>query len=80
MPNFDSWQGLFAPAGTPKDIVQRLADAIRGILRRPDMRQKLLAIGVAPAEKGPQELRARVERELPMWKSFVERTGVKAEP
>ena len=79
LPNFDSWQGLFAPAGTPREIVDRLAEATRAVLRQPDIRQKLLAIGVAAADKGPQQLRARVLREVPMWRDFLEKTGIKLE-
>jgi hypothetical protein len=43
------------------------------------MRQKLLGVGVYPADKGPDELRARVVRELSMWKDFLAKTGIKSD-
>jgi tripartite-type tricarboxylate transporter receptor subunit TctC len=64
---------LLAPAGTPEPIIQRLTQATREVLQRPDITAKLLQAGIKVQYEGPDDLRARVEREIPMWKEIIER-------
>jgi tripartite-type tricarboxylate transporter receptor subunit TctC len=46
----DIWQSIVAPAGTPPDVVARLAGALGKVMAMPDVREKLLAAGIAPAQ------------------------------
>lgn len=69
-------QMMLAPTGTPKPVVDRLAEETRAILAKPDMKEKMLKAGFLVKFEGPDELRARMEREVPMWKEVVERAGL----
>lgn len=69
-------QMLLAPAGTPPDVVKRLADVTREILEEPGVKAKMLNAGFAVKFEGPDELKARMVREVPMWKDLVTRAGI----
>jgi tripartite-type tricarboxylate transporter receptor subunit TctC len=69
-------QMFLAPAATPPDIVKRLSDETRIILQKPDVKEKMLKAGVLVKYEGPDELRARMVREVPVWKEIVERAGL----
>jgi tripartite-type tricarboxylate transporter receptor subunit TctC len=69
-------QMFLAPAATPPDIVKRLSDETRIILQKPDVKEKMLKAGFLVKYEGPDELRARMVREVPVWKEIVERAGL----
>jgi tripartite-type tricarboxylate transporter receptor subunit TctC len=69
-------QMCLAPAGTPQDVVKRLSEEIRGVLAKNEVRQKMLVGGFLVKYEGPGELRARMAREIPLWKEIVERAGL----
>jgi tripartite-type tricarboxylate transporter receptor subunit TctC len=69
-------QMLLAPAGTPKPIIDKLAKIVLKIMEKPDVREKMLKAGFAVQTEGTDELRARIAREVPMWKQVVERAGI----
>jgi tripartite-type tricarboxylate transporter receptor subunit TctC len=69
-------QMFLAPTGTPEPIIRRLAEETRAVLQRPDIKEKMLKAGFAVKFEGPDELRARMAREVPMWKEIVERAGL----
>jgi len=69
-------QMFLAPAGTPAEIVKRLADETRVILAKPDIKEKMLQAGFMVKFEGPDELHARMLREMPIWKEIVERAGL----
>jgi tripartite-type tricarboxylate transporter receptor subunit TctC len=79
LPGFEAiqWYGVVAPAGTPPAIVERLAKETRAVLQKPDVREKMLKASFAVKYEGPDELRARMTREVPMWKELVERAGIR---
>ena len=67
----DVWYGLFAPRGTPKPVLAKIAaDAIR-IMQAPDMRERWNAVGVEPAGTPPAEFKARYNEELAKWAKVV---------
>jgi tripartite-type tricarboxylate transporter receptor subunit TctC len=70
-------QMLLAPAGTPQPIIDRLAKEVSAIMSKPDVRERMLKASFAVQFEGPDQLRARIAREVPMWKELVERAGVK---
>ena len=72
-------QMFLAPAGTPKEIVDRLAAETKKILEKPDVREKMLKASFAVKYEGPAELKARIAREVPMWKDIVDRSGIRKE-
>jgi tripartite-type tricarboxylate transporter receptor subunit TctC len=73
----DTFQAIFAPAGTPKAIVDRLAKEIAGILARPDVKERFQNIGLPVVTEGPDEFRARIAREVPMYKEAIDKAGLK---
>jgi tripartite-type tricarboxylate transporter receptor subunit TctC len=64
--DFDFWIGLFAPAKTPRAIVDKLAVETTKALAVPALKDKLTALGVEPMPQTPQEMDARVAREAPI--------------
>jgi len=72
-------QMLLAPAGTPKPIVDRLAKDVLMIMSKPDVRERMLKASFAAQPEGPDQLRERIAREVPMWKELVDRAGIKAQ-
>jgi tripartite-type tricarboxylate transporter receptor subunit TctC len=75
----DTWQGFMVPAGTPKDIVERLSRATIEVVRRPDVRERLLKAGFHATGRGPDDFRKRVVEELPKWKTVIEKGRIKAQ-
>ena len=73
----DTFQALWAPAGTPQPIIDRLIKALAGILARPDIKEKFAKIGLPVVAEGPDAFRARIAREVPMYKAVIDKAGLK---
>jgi len=80
VPGYDAvgWFGLFAPAGTPRDIINRLNAEVRRIMQLPDVRERALASGAEPAADTPEEFAAYIRTEIPKWAEVVKVSGAKA--
>jgi len=74
-----SWQAVFAPAGTPKPIVDRLYAEISKILQMPDVQKRLTDLGLDLSGMPPQELAALVKADVPRLGKIVKDSGAKAE-
>jgi tripartite-type tricarboxylate transporter receptor subunit TctC len=81
MPGFDSsvWMGVFAPAGTPAEIVQQLNREITQIMAQPEVRERLAAVGLDAATSSPAELAASIRKETELWSSVIRQGGIKAD-
>ncbi|MET0733251.1 MAG: tripartite tricarboxylate transporter substrate binding protein, partial [Casimicrobiaceae bacterium] len=66
-----SWQGVFAPAGTPPEIVKRLNAEMVKIVNMPDVKEKLTALGAEPVGNTPEEFSAMVKAEVVKWADVV---------
>jgi tripartite-type tricarboxylate transporter receptor subunit TctC len=75
----DTWQGLMVPAGTPKDIVDRIAKATIEVVRRQDVRERLLKAGFHATGRGPDDFRKRIVEEVPKWKSVIQKARITAQ-
>jgi tripartite-type tricarboxylate transporter receptor subunit TctC len=73
----DTFQGIFAPAGTPQAVIDRLAKELTLILNRPDTREKFVKAGLPVVAEGPDVFRARIAREIPMYKAIIDQAGLK---
>ncbi len=73
----DTFQGIFAPAGTPQAVIDRLAKELTLILNRPDTREKFVKAGLPVVAEGPEVFRARIAREIPMYKAIIDQAGLK---
>ena len=75
----DSWIGLFAPAGTPKPILNKINAELQKVLVMPDIRQKLLAQALDPLAVGPDEFDKIVRDELRDFAALAKAVGLKIE-
>ncbi len=74
----ETWQGIMAPAGTPKDVVDRLARNLIEIVQRPAISEKLLHAGFGATGRGPQAFHDLLAEEVPKWKEVVQKAGLRA--
>lgn len=75
----ESWFGLFAPAGTPPDIVSRLNTETATAMRAPEMRERLAAEGADPLPGSAAELTALLKAEIAKWARVVKLAGITPE-
>jgi tripartite-type tricarboxylate transporter receptor subunit TctC len=77
-PGFEalSWQGLFAPAGTPREVVERLNAETQKALASPDIRDFFSRQGFEVAGSTPAEFRTFIEAEIPKWAKVVKEAGL----
>jgi len=75
----DTFNALFAPAGTPPDMVAFMVQASRAAMQRPEARDAARKSGFEIVAGTPEELAARLAAEVPMVKDLVARTGIKPE-
>ena len=79
--NFDvtTWYGILAPAGTPKNIINRLNGELVKMMNSPEMKEKLAATGTEPLTSTPEEFADYIKREMAKWADVIKRAGVKAD-
>lgn len=73
------WFGLLAPAGTPRDVVARLNDAVTKVLQMPDVKAKFELSGAATAPTTPEQFAARIAEEDAAWGKVVREANIKAD-
>jgi tripartite-type tricarboxylate transporter receptor subunit TctC len=74
-----SWQAVFAPAGTPKPIVDRLHAEIMKIVATPEIQARLKGFGMNPSTMAPAELGEYQKAEVAKWAKVIKAAGIKAE-
>ena len=74
-----NWLGLFAPAGAPRPVVERLAGEVTRIVRLPEVRERLNAQGAEPAPLGADDFGAFVKSEIEKWAKVVAATRMTAD-
>lgn len=81
LPDFEvsSWNGLFAPAKTPPEIISRLHQATVKVLALPEVRDKLAAQGAESVGSTPEEFRAYVRAEIDKWARVIRASGMPIE-
>jgi tripartite-type tricarboxylate transporter receptor subunit TctC len=79
VPDFISgtWAGIIAPAGTPKEIVERVSAEARKALADPAMREKLAEQGIVAVGNTPDEFRAFVADEVARWAKVIKDANIK---
>jgi tripartite-type tricarboxylate transporter receptor subunit TctC len=73
------WNALFAPAGTPREIISRLNSEVLKSLQAPDMQEKLAAVGASPGGGTPEEFGNYFKSEVEKFGKIVRATGMKLE-
>ena len=71
-----SWNALFAPAGTPAEVIAILNEGLRASLADPDVKKRLLELGIEAKPSTPEELRSRLQADIPKWSRVIERAGI----
>lgn len=72
-----AWYALFAPAGTPKDVVKRYADAAIAAVRSPDLKERLQQLGLEPTGLPPAELARILRADYDKWGPVIKASGFK---
>jgi tripartite-type tricarboxylate transporter receptor subunit TctC len=72
----ETFQGMYAPAGTPDAVVQRVSAETLAVLKEREVATKLRDIGFDVRAAGPQGLAARVAREVPMWRDVIQQSKI----
>jgi tripartite-type tricarboxylate transporter receptor subunit TctC len=73
---FSSWFGLFAPAGTPREIVARLSSEAAAIVSMPDIRERLPAMGNEPVGSASEEFSAKYHADIAQYARVVNAAGI----
>ena len=81
LPGYETvaWFGVLAPAGTPKEIVNRLSVEIAKIARSPEMRERLVSLGAEPVGGTPDEFAAVIARDIAKWTALAKSVGIKVD-
>ena len=81
LPDFDisTWFGVFAPAGVPRPVVERLHAELTRALAAPDVRERMLALGAEPVGDRPEEFAAYIGREAEKYARVIRASGAKVD-
>jgi tripartite-type tricarboxylate transporter receptor subunit TctC len=75
----DTWMGVAAPPGTPKEVAKRIADVIGQAFAMPDLRARILALEAAPLGSSPDEMREIIRASTEQWGPIVEAAKIVVE-
>jgi len=80
-PGFESgsWYALFAPAGTPKDAIARVNEAVNRAMQAHEVRDKFVAQGAEPLTGTPQDATAYTRAEVIKWAKVVKASGARVD-
>ena len=73
------WIGMAAPAGVPRNVVERMSAEVAKALKAPDVRERLESLGNQPLGTTPEEAAARIKREFPRYAEAIKRANIRAE-
>jgi tripartite-type tricarboxylate transporter receptor subunit TctC len=73
-----SWQGVFAPAGTPKDVVGKINGELVRMLNVPEIRRRISQEGADPVGSTPDAFATRVKNEITKWTKVIKTSGIQA--
>jgi tripartite-type tricarboxylate transporter receptor subunit TctC len=74
-----TWNGLMAPAGTPKATIDGIANEIARAVKDPGIAERLISNGVDPFGNSPEEFAAQIAADIPLWTEAVKIAGVQAQ-
>ncbi|MGX7742161.1 Bug family tripartite tricarboxylate transporter substrate binding protein [Rhodopseudomonas parapalustris] len=74
--SIESWNGLFAPAGTPPAVIGALNTALQEILVDPVLKKKMLELGIDAKPSTPEQLAARLRADIDKWRAVIEQAGI----
>ncbi len=71
-----SWNGVFAPKGTPKEVLDTMGQAMREVLAMPDVKAQFAKVGVEAHASSPDELMARLTADIKKWNAVIDKAGI----
>ena len=72
-----SWQAMFAPAGTPKDVVAKINGETTRMLAQPDVRERIAKEGADPVGSTPEQFSIRIRSEIEKWSRVIKDANIK---
>ncbi len=81
LPGFEleAWVGLFAPAGTPPDVIAKLSESVKKVLELPETKKRAETLGIEPRYLGPEALAALVKKDTEYWGKVIKARNIKAD-
>ncbi len=81
LPGFEviAWYNMFAPAGTPRRIIDRINAEVNSMLQQPEIRERFLALGVTPLSGTPEALGDYLKFEVARWAKVIKEAGIRLE-
>lgn len=76
---FETWFIVFAPAGTPRPIIDKLNATLNQALNTAALKERMANDGFEPIPSTPEQARARLEQEMPQWAKLIKERGITAE-
>lgn len=70
---------MFAPAGTPKPVIDKLNATLNQALNTPALKERMAKDGFDPIPSTPDQARARLEKEMPQWAKLIKERGITAD-
>jgi tripartite-type tricarboxylate transporter receptor subunit TctC len=74
--NLSAWTGLFAPKGTPPEVIDKLSEALREVVAEPAVRQHLAEIGFEAKWMAPKEFAERLAADIELWATLTKEAGI----
>ena len=71
-----SWNAIFAPKGTPPEIIKTLNAALREVLEMPDLKKRALELGIEAKASSPEEILGRLKDDIGKWAAVIDRAGI----
>ncbi|MGY2907740.1 Bug family tripartite tricarboxylate transporter substrate binding protein [Bradyrhizobium sp. URHC0002] len=71
-----SWNAIFAPKGTPAEVIKTLNAALREVLEIPDLKKRALDLGIEAKASSPEEILDRLKADIDKWSEVIEQAGI----
>ncbi len=71
-----SWNALSGPAGVPPDIVKKLNSEIQAVLKLPEIKERMAALGMEPMLGTPETMTERMEHDVAKWRAVIDKAGI----
>lgn len=77
--SFETWFMVFAPAGTPKPVIDKLNATLNQVLSSTTVKERMVREGFDPTPSTPAQARERLEKEMPQWAKLIKERGITAD-
>jgi tripartite-type tricarboxylate transporter receptor subunit TctC len=71
-----SWNAIFAPKGVPAEVVEKINAGLKEVLAMPDIKARLLELGIEAKHSTPQEIQDRLKNDIAKWSKVIEQAGI----